>query len=176
VEGAPLAVPQTHHLDPVRRRIEKRPSSASVATTSSASMSRQCRGKVANLGADRASARRRTGGPGTSRTPCGAWFAKVWFARDSREPARRGNAFRGRHRRRGSGARRRGGAFAPPQSALRVRPGGSPQEGHRALSRHRGSVSEALIEVLGCVAPIPDDSALGPARSRRRVLPSRSPS
>jgi hypothetical protein len=28
-----------------------------------------------------ASARRRTGGPGTSRAPCGAGFAKVWFAR-----------------------------------------------------------------------------------------------
>jgi hypothetical protein len=28
-----------------------------------------------------ASARRRRGGPGTSRAPCGAGFAKVWFAR-----------------------------------------------------------------------------------------------
>ena len=56
-----------------------------------------------------ASARRRTGGPGTSRAPCGARFAKVWFARGSRECALRGNAFRGRHRRWGGGARGRGG-------------------------------------------------------------------
>ena len=34
--------------------------------------------------------------------PCGAGFAKVWFARGSRGPARRGNAFRGRHRRCGA--------------------------------------------------------------------------
>jgi hypothetical protein len=51
-----------------------------------------------------ATARRRTGGPGGPRARCGAGFAS-FGSRGSREPARPGNAFRGRHRRRRAGSR-----------------------------------------------------------------------
>ena len=93
-----------------------------------------------------ASARRRTGGPenlsGAVRSGC----AKVG-SRGSREPARRGNAFRGRHRRCGGDARGRGGPLGERSRARRrpeQRPGvpGPEKRVGRGTARPRPSQSD----------------------------------
>jgi hypothetical protein len=106
-----LAAP-CYRSDAARRRACAKAGKAATHGVSRPAQHQRVHASTASQIRPSASAQRQTGGPGTSRAPCGAGFAKVWFARTWLA----GVTLRGRHRQCG---RRAGSSPRPP---LRPRP------------------------------------------------------